>query len=309
MARYLAKRILQIIPVLLILTFIIFCLVYVAGDPVALMLPPEAGTEARESLRAALGLDKPFHEQFIIYITNLLHGDFGTSYEYNQDALQLVLERLPYSAQLAAVAFVASVILGVVLGIASAQYKDTPFDLLVSALSALGQAMPGFWVAIMLILLFSVNMKVLPVSGAGGFEHIILPATTLTIMTAAKIVPLIRSNMIEVMHQDYIRTAKSKGLKNSAIVFKHAFKNVLVPVITIVAMQIPTLMGGALITETIFAWPGLGMLIYRGVANLDMSVVQAGVLMVAPPLPKRRPVLSQDRPLPAPQAVLGTEYL
>lgn len=281
MARYLAKRILQIIPVLLILTFIIFCLVYVAGDPVALMLPPEAGTEARESLRAALGLDKPFHEQFIIYITNLLHGDFGTSYEYNQDALQLVLERLPYSAQLAAVAFVASVILGVVLGIASAQYKDTPFDLLVSALSALGQAMPGFWVAIMLILLFSVNMKVLPVSGAGGFEHIILPATTLTIMTAAKIVPLIRSNMIEVMHQDYIRTAKSKGLKNSAIVFKHAFKNVLVPVITIVAMQIPTLMGGALITETIFAWPGLGMLIYRGVANLDMSVVQAGVLMVA----------------------------
>ena len=192
-----------------------------------------------------------------------------------------VPERLPYSAQLAAVAFVASVILGVVLGIASAQYKDTPFDLLVSALSALGQAMPGFWVAIMLILLFSVNMKVLPVSGAGGFEHIILPATTLTIMTAAKIVPLIRSNMIEVMHQDYIRTAKSKGLKNSAIVFKHAFKNVLVPVITIVAMQIPTLMGGALITETIFAWPGLGMLIYRGVANLDMSVVQAGVLMVA----------------------------
>lgn len=281
MAKYLVKRILQIIPVLLILTFIVFCLVYVAGDPVALMLPPEAGTEAKEALRQALGLDKPFYQQFWIYITNLLRGNFGKSYEYNQDAFALVMERLPNSLQLASVAFAASVVIGIVLGIASARYKDTPLDLLVSGFSALGQALPGFWVAIMLILVFSVHLKVLPVSGTGTVKHIILPAVTLTIMTSAKIVPLIRSNMIEVMQQDYIRTAKSKGLKNSTVVYKHAFKNVLIPVITIVAMQLPTLIGGALITETIFAWPGLGMLIYRGVANLDMTVVQAGVMMVA----------------------------
>lgn len=281
MIKYLTKRILQIIPVLLILTFIVFCLVYVAGDPVALMLPPEAGAEAKAALREALGLDKPFHEQFYIYITNLLHGNFGVSYEYNQDALSLVLERLPFSLQLASVAFAASIVIGIILGVASAQYKDTSLDLMVSGFSALGQALPGFWVAIMLILVFSVNLKMFPVSGAGSLKHIVLPAATLTIMTSAKIVPLIRSNMIEVMHQDYIRTAKSKGLSGGVIVFKHAFKNVLVPVITIVAMQLPTLIGGALITETIFAWPGLGMLIYRGVANLDMTVVQAGVMMVA----------------------------
>lgn len=281
MARYLLKRVIQIIPVLLILTFIIFCLVYVAGDPVALMLPPEAGEEAKEALREALGLNKPFLEQFFIYLGNLLRGNFGVSYQYNQDALSLVLERLPYSLQLASVSLLASVVIGIVLGIAAAQFRNTPFDLLVNGFAALGQAMPGFWVAIMLILVFAVNLNVLPVSGADSWKSLVLPAATLTLLTSAKIIPLIRSNMIEVMQQDYIRTARSKGLSRGKVIFKHAFKNTLVPVITIIAMQLPTLIGGALITETIFAWPGLGMLIYRGVANLDMTVVQAGVMAVA----------------------------
>ena len=271
----------QIIPVLLILTFIIFCLVYVAGDPVALMLPPEAGEEAKAALREALGLNKPFLEQFFIYLGNLLRGNFGVSYQYNQDALSLVLERMPYSLQLASVSLLASVVIGIVLGIAAAQFRNTPFDLLVNGFAALGQAMPGFWVAIMLILVFAVNLHVLPVSGADSWKSLVLPAATLTLLTSAKIIPLIRSNMIEVMQQDYIRTARSKGLSRGKVIFKHAFKNTLVPVITIIAMQLPTLIGGALITETIFAWPGLGMLIYRGVANLDMTVVQAGVMAVA----------------------------
>ena len=281
MARYLLKRVIQIIPVLLILTFIIFCLVYVAGDPVALMLPPEAGEEAKEALREALGLNKPFLEQFFIYLGNLLRGHFGVSYQYKQDALSLVLERLPYSLQLASVSLLASVVIGIVLGIAAAQFRNTPFDLLVNGFAALGQAMPGVWVAIMLILGFAVNLNVLPVSGADSWKSLVLPAATLTLLTSAKIIPLIRSNMIEVMQQDYIRTARSKGLSRGKVIFKHAFKNTLVPVITIIAMQLPTLIGGALITETIFAWPGLGMLIYRGVANLDMTVVQAGVMAVA----------------------------
>lgn len=281
MARYLLKRVIQIIPVLLILTFIIFCLVYVAGDPVALMLPPEAGEEAKAALREALGLNKPFLEQFFIYLGNLLRGNFGVSYQYNQDALSLVLERMPYSLQLASVSLLASVVIGIVLGIAAAQFRNTPFDLLVNGFAALGQAMPGFWVAIMLILVFAVNLHVLPVSGADSWKSLVLPAATLTLLTSAKIIPLIRSNMIEVMQQDYIRTARSKGLSRGKVIFKHAFKNTLVQVITIIAMQLPTLIGGALITETIFAWPGLGMLIYRGVANLDMTVVQAGVMAVA----------------------------
>ena len=281
MARYLLKRVIQIIPVLLILTFIIFCLVYVAGDPVALMLPPEAGEETKAALREALGLNTPFLEQFFIYLGNLLRGNFGVSYQYNQDARSLVLERMPYSLQLAGVSLLASVVIGVVLGIAAAQFRNTPFDLLVNGFAALGQAMPGFWVAIMLILVFAVNLHVLPVSGADSWKSLVLPAATLTLLTSAKIIPLIRSNMIEVMQQDYNRTARSKGLSRGKVIFKHAFKNTLVPVITIIAMQLPTLIGGALITETIFAWPGLGMLIYRGVANLDMTVVQAGVMAVA----------------------------
>jgi len=281
MGNYLLKRMLQIIPVLLILTFIIFCLVYVAGDPVALMLPPEAGETAKAALRKALGLDKPFAEQYLIYLGNLLRGNFGTSYVYNQDALSLVLERIPYSIELAMVSLCCSVVLGIVLGVAAAHFRNTPLDLFVNGLAALGQALPGFWVAIMLILLFAVQIPLLPVSGAGTWKHLVLPSATLTILTSSKIIPLIRSNMIEVMQQDYIRTARSKGLRSSVVVFKHAFKNTLVPVITIIAMQLPTLLGGALITETIFAWPGLGMLIYRGVANLDMTVVQAGVMAVA----------------------------
>ena len=281
MGRYLLKRIVQIIPVLLILTLIIFCLVYVAGDPVALMLPPEAGEQAKAALREALGLDKPFYEQFFIYIGNLLRGDFGTSYQYNQDALSLVLERMPYSLQLAGVSLVASVLVGIVLGVAAAHFRNTPFDLLVNGFAALGQAMPGFWVAIMLILVFAVNLNVLPVSGSGSWKNLVLPAATLTVLTASKIIPLVRSNMIEVMQQDYIRTARSKGISNGKVVFKHAFKNALVPVVTIVALQIPNLVGGALITETVFAWPGLGQLVVQSIGSHDMSVVQACVVIIA----------------------------
>ena len=279
MGRYLLKRIVQIIPVLLILTLIIFCLVYVAGDPVALMLPPEAGEQAKAALREALGLDKPFYEQFFIYIGNLLRGDFGTSYQYNQDALSLVLERMPYSLQLAGVSLVASV--GIVLGVAAAHFRNTPFDLLVNGFAALGQAMPGFWVAIMLILVFAVNLNVLPVSGSGSWKNLVLPAATLTVLTASKIIPLVRSNMIEVMQQDYIRTARSKGLSGATVIFKHAFKNTLVPVITIIAMQLPTLIGGALITETIFAWPGMGKLLIDAINKSDRPIIVAYLMAAA----------------------------
>lgn len=281
MAKYLIKRVYQIVPVLLLLCFIIFLMVYVAGDPVSLMLPPEAPVEAKEGLRVALGLDKSFVEQFSIYISNIFRGDFGRSYRYNQPAISLVLERLPASLILASVSLLASVIIALPLGIASARYSNSPLDLLISGISSLGQAMPGFWVGIMLILAFSVNLKILPVSGSGTWKHLILPATTLSIGTSAKIVPLIRSNMLDIMHEDYIRTAKSKGLPKRLIVYKHALKNAIVPVVTIIAMQIPILIGSALITETVFSWPGIGLLIYQGVTGLDMAVVQAGVIFVA----------------------------
>lgn len=256
-------------------------MVHVAGNPIALMLPPDAPTEAKETMEAALGLDKPFIEQFGIYISNFLQGDFGRSYRNNQPALDLVLERLPASLQLAGVALLASIIVALIFGIAGARYRNSPFDFIISGLSTLGQAMPGFWVAIMLMLFFSVNLKILPVSGSGSLMHLVLPAATLCIGTSAKIIPLVRSNMLDIMHEDYIRTAKSKGLSKMLVTYKHALKNAMVPVVTVVAMQIPLLIGSALITEMVFAWPGVGLLIYQGVNGLDMAVVQTGIIFVA----------------------------
>lgn len=281
MLTYILRRLLHTIPVMLILCFIIFFMVHVAGDPVALMLPPDAPTEAKQELTSALGLDKPFVEQFGIYISNFIKGDFGRSYRNRQPALNLVLERLPASLQLAGVALLASVIVSLPLGIAGARYRNSPFDFIIGGLSALGQAMPSFWVAIMVMLLLAVNLKILPVSGSGSWKHLILPAATLCIGTSAKIIPLIRSNMLDIMYEDYIRTARSKGISKMLVTYKHALKNALVPVVTIVAMQIPLLIGSALITETVFAWPGIGLLIYQGVNGLDMAVVQAGIIFVS----------------------------
>ncbi len=280
MSKYLRKRLLQIIPVLFIVTIVVFILVNVTGDPTATMLPADAPESARENLREALGLNKPLYEQYAIFINNLLHGNFGTSHKYNAPALGIVLERVPASLELAGVALLMSIIISIPLGIWSAHAQGTPFDVLISGFSVLGQAMPSFWVGIMLILVFSVIWQILPVSGRGTWQQLILPSVTLAIGTSAQIIPLIRSNMLGIMHEDYIRTARSKGLRESIIIYKHAFKNALVPVVTMFALQIPNLLGGALITETVFAWPGLGQLMLQGINNRDMAIVQTCILII-----------------------------
>lgn len=281
MGKYLVKRILEIIPVLFIITFVVFFLVRVSGDPVNTMLPPDAPPEAREEIRQALGLDKPIIEQYGIFLRDLAHGDFGTSLRYQQEAKEVVLEKLPATLQLASVSFVVSTVLGIVLGVLCARAKDTILDVIFNGLAVVGQAMPSFWIGIMLILLLGVNLKVLPVSGRGTWQHMVMPVATLSIVTAAQIIPLVRSSMLEIMHEDYIRTAKSKGLKEKIIVYKHAFKNALIPVVTIMALQVPNLVGGSLITETVFAWPGLGQLMIQCINGRDMAVVQACVVFVS----------------------------
>lgn len=282
MAKYLVRRILQIIPVLLIISIIVFILVNVAGDPTSTMLPPTASDEERDILREALGLNKPLPEQYWIFITNAVKGDFGTSFRYKLPAADLAIARIPASVQLAGIALLFSIIIAIPLGILSAQYRNSPFDLLISGVSVLGRAMPGFWVAIMLILLLAVQHQIFPVSGRNdGLMSLILPGLTLSFGCASQIIPLIRSNMLDIMHQDYIRTARSKGIKESLVICKHAFKNALVPVVTIVALQIPGLIGGALITETVFAWPGLGQLLVQSINARDMSIVQACIFIIA----------------------------
>lgn len=280
MGKYMRRRLLQVIPVLLIVTVVVFFMVHLSGDPTSMMLPQDATQEARENLRKALGLNRPLHVQYWIFIKGLFQGDFGISHKYNAPALPIVLERIPASLELCAVSIVLSVVIAIPLGVWAARAHGTPFDSLVNALAVLGQAMPSFWIGIMLILLLGVKWTLLPVSGRGSMAQLIMPSVTLAIGTSAQIIPLVRSSMLEIVHEDYIRTARSKGLSERTVIYRHAFKNALVPVITMVALQIPALFGGALITETIFAWPGLGQLMVTGVTNHDMAIVQACILMI-----------------------------
>jgi peptide/nickel transport system permease protein len=281
MGKYLVRRILQIIPVLIIISFIVFCLVFVAGDPVALMLPEDASQEDIDALRTALGLDKPFLVQYGNYMMGLVQGDFGESFRYNQSALPLVLERLPATLELGLAAMVVAVLISIPLGIWSATKQNSPLDLLATGGAVLGKAMPNFWLGIMLILLFSVTLGWFPVSGRGSFSNLVLPAITLGTGIAAEMTRLVRSSMIEILSQDYVRTAKSKGLRDLFVIYKHAFRNALIPTITITALQTSTVVGGALITETVFSWPGLGQLLIQAVNTRDMAIVQASVFVIA----------------------------
>ncbi|MDQ0878403.1 peptide/nickel transport system permease protein [Paenibacillus sp. V4I3] len=281
MRSYALRRLAQMVPVLLIIVSIVFVLMHLSGDPVALMLPEDATQEDMDALRKALNLDKPFYVQYATYLWNVLHGDFGKSFRFNQDALELVLERLPVTLELAVAAKIIAICLAVPLGILSATHKNSILELFVTTGTVLGKAMPHFWFGIMLVLVFGVNLQWLPVSGSGTFLHLILPAITLGFGNAAYIARLTRSSLLDSLHQDYVRTAKSKGLKNSVVIYKHAFRNALIPVVTIIMMQIGGMIGGALVTEAIFAWPGLGQLIVQSVNSKDMAVVQAAIFVVA----------------------------
>lgn len=281
MKKYLLRRFLQIIPVLFIITFVVFVLVYLAGDPVSLMLPEDASEADREALREALGLNEPFVYQYFHFIGDLITGNFGTSFRYNQEALPLVLERLPATFELAAASMLVAIIIAIPLGIYSAKKRNSFIDLFITGGSVLGKAMPNFWLGIMLILLLAVNYQLFPVSGRGSVMHMVLPAITLGTGIAAEMTRLIRSSMLEILNQDYIRTAKCKGASEMSVVFKHAFRNSLIPVVTIMGLQVSHLVSGALITETVFSWPGLGLLLVQAVNGRDMAVVQAAVFVIA----------------------------
>ncbi|MDX5475085.1 MAG: ABC transporter permease [Bacillaceae bacterium] len=279
--KFLLTNVLRIIPVLFIITLIVFILVRVTGDPVALMLPETATDQERIALQEALGLNEPLPKQYAMFLGDLVKGDFGESFRYNQPALGLVLERLPASFSLAIASMLIATLISVPLGILSAIKRNSFVDLFITTSSVLGKAMPNFWLGIMLILLLAVTFPIFPVSGTGTVWHLVLPAITLGTGIAAEMTRLIRSSMLEILGQEYIRTARSKGLLEVVVVNKHAFRNALIPVVTIMALQTSTLIGGTLITETIFAWPGLGQLLVQAVNLRDMAVVQAATFVIA----------------------------
>lgn len=279
--RYLFVNLVKTIPVLLLITIIVFLLVRVTGDPVSLMLPETATAEERDSLREALGFNEPLPVQYLTYLGNLVQGDFGNSFRYNTDALTIVLERLPATFELAVVSMIIAIVISVPLGILSAVKRNSFLDLFITGGSVLGKAMPSFWLGIMLILLLAVTFQIFPVSGRDGPLNLVLPAITLGTGIAAEMTRLIRSSMLEILGQDFIRTARSKGLTEVVVVSKHGFRNALIPVVTIMALQTSTLVGGTLITETVFAWPGLGQLLVQAVNLRDMAVVQAATFLIA----------------------------
>jgi peptide/nickel transport system permease protein len=228
-----------------------------------------------------MGFNDPFIVQYGRFLGGALRGDFGQSIRHGEPAFHLVVERLPATFQLAGAALVVALVLAIPAGVVSAVRRNTVVDYVATVVALFGQSMPTFWLGIMLILVFSVQFNLLPSSGRGGLEHLLLPAITLGLFTTARITRLTRSGMLEVLNQDYIRTARAKGVNGPPVVWKHAFKNAAIPIVTIVGIELGTLLGGSVITETIFAWPGVGRLSVQAIANRDYPVVQAAVFLLA----------------------------
>lgn len=257
-------------------------MVRVSGDPVTLLLPEDAPPEQVAQLRESLGLDRPLPEQYARFLRDLLRGDFGTSIRYRgQAALPVVLERLPATLELAAASILVAVLISLPLGILAATRRGRLPDYGATSFAVLGQAMPNFWLGIMLILVFGVHLRWFPVSGRGTTAHLVLPALTLGTALAALLMRLLRSTMLEVLSQDFVRTARAKGLRERVVLFKHAIRNALIAYVTVLGLQVATLMAGAVVTEQVFAWPGIGLLAIQAINIRDMAVVQTVVIVVA----------------------------
>ncbi|MDQ4214979.1 ABC transporter permease [Microbacterium capsulatum] len=281
MGYYIGRRLLEAIPTLFLIVTIVFFLVFIVGDPIALMLGENALPEQVARIRDSMGLNDPLIIQYLRYLGSVLTGHFGESYQYHEPAIGIVLERLPLTLTLAIGAIVLAIVIAIPLGVWAAVHRGGTIDNLVSSVSVIAKAMPSFWLGIMLILLFSVTLGWFPVSGSGSWAHIVLPVITLGTGTAAEITRLVRSSMVEILGQDYIRTAYGKGLKDSAVLFRHGLSNAFIPVTSITVLQFSHLLSGALITEAVFAWPGLGQLLVKAVTQRDMPLIQAAVFIVA----------------------------
>jgi len=260
---------------------IVFFLVHLTGDPAVALMPRDATPEDIEQFRHVMGFDRPLYEQYLSFLGRIVHGKFGYSYRYNAEALPLVLERVPATFELALAASFIALLISIPMGIIAALKKDSLFDNASTAIALFGQCMPTFWLGIMLILIVSVRLRLLPPSGGGGFKYLVLPAITLGAYSAAVISRLLRSSLLEVLSKDYIRTARAKGLAEKVVVYRHALKNAAIPVITVTGMQIASLLGGAIITETVFSYPGVGLLAMQSIRYRDIPVVQAFVTIMA----------------------------
>jgi peptide/nickel transport system permease protein len=288
--KYIFKRLIQMIPTLFVVAMIVFVVTRVIpGDPAAVMLGPQASVEAVRDLQVQLGLDQSLPEQLCRYLGQLARGDFGTSFYYNESVVGLILERFPNTLLLAIVSIVLAILVGIPIGVFSATKQYSAFDYIGMIFALIGVSMPIFWLGMMLVLYFSVNLGWLPAIGIGDLSegwwdfvsHLILPCACLMTIPAATFARITRSSMLEVVRQDYIKTARAKGLNEFKVIWKHAFKNALPPIITVLGIQISMLLSGAILTETIFSWPGMGKLVVDAIEKRDYGLVQGSVMFIA----------------------------
>lgn len=283
MVKYIIRRLIAMIPVVIGITFLVFMIMQLApGDPVRMILGDSAEPEAIEAMREEMGLNDPVLVQYGRYMVDLLHGDMGTSYTNQRPVAQEVFSRVPATFELALVSAVVSILIAIPLGVIAAVKQNTLFDNLSMVVSLVGISMPAFWLALMLMLVFSLRLGWFPVQGNGdGWRSFVLPSISIGFMNMAAIARTTRSSMLETIRQDYIRTARSKGITEGEVIMHHAFGNALIPTITVVGVQLGGLLGGAVLTETVFAWPGLGRLMVQAVNGRDVPVVMGCIVILS----------------------------
>ena len=282
MLGYAVRRSAESLLLVWLVTVVVFALLHLTpGDPASVMLGENATPEQVTALRRSLGLDEPLPVQYARFLGRAVRGDLGTSIRAQRPALDVVLERLPATGVLTAGAFAFAVVIGMPVGVLSAVKRLSLWDHGSMALALLGQSMPGFWLGLVLITVFAVHLGWLPASGMGGVSHVVLPAVTLGMFLIGLIIRLTRSSMLDVLGQDYVRTARAKGLAEHMVVMQHALRNALIPVVTLLGLQLGLLLGGAVITETVFAWPGVGLATVTAIHQRDYPVVQCAVMVSA----------------------------
>jgi len=281
MKRYALRQVLQLAVVIVGISMLAFAILHVIGDPVTLLLPQNAGKEEYARYNKLLGLDKPIYVQYWKFATRAVQGDFGKSWYADTPAFKLVLERMLPTLYLTTAGLVTALLIALPLGILAALKRHSFVDSLCTVAAVAGQAMPIFWLGIMLIIIFAVQLRLLPASGYGTWQHFLMPSFTLGAFLAPITMRLVRSGVIEIMNMEYIKTARAKGLAERLVVIKHAFRNACIPVITVLGLQFGQLLGGAVVTETVFAWPGVATLTVDAIRNQDFPVVQCAVVLLA----------------------------
>jgi len=281
-ARYITQRLIQAMGVIIGVSMLVFVLVRVIpGDPARIMLSESASDEQVSEMRHILGLDQPLPVQYVVFVRQALGGDLGSSLFYGEPTLKVVADHLPATLLLGATSLVLALVIALPVGVLSAVRRDSVWDFAGMGLAIVGQSVPAFWLGLMLVLVFSVFLGWLPSSGFGSPLHLVLPSVTLGAFICALSTRLIRSGLLEVLHEDYVRTARAKGLTERAVLSRHALRNTLIPLVTILGLQLGSLLGGAVITETVFAWPGVGTLIFTAINARDYPLIQASVLLLS----------------------------